>query len=111
MPNGIGGIARMRGMLPKRMGGLVLAAALLVSAPVWALGLDSAFPEPAIGPTQAKGVVVWSHGRSINTEDSQSPTPSYLRALRDDGWDVVRFDRARRDDTLTDSTARLVDHV
>jgi len=101
----------MRGMLPKRMGGLVLAAALLASAPVWALGLDPAFSEPAIGPTQAKGVVVWSHGRSINAEDSQSPTPSYLHALRDGGWDVLRFDRARRGDTLTDSTARLVDHV
>jgi pimeloyl-ACP methyl ester carboxylesterase len=101
----------MRGMLPRSMGGLVLAAALLASAPVWALGLDPAFPEPAIGPAQAKGVVVWNHGRSLNAEDSQSPTPSYLRALRADGWDVLRFDRARRGDTLSDSTSHLVDHV
>src|SRR5207302_6792124 len=60
---------------------------------------------------QAKGVVVWSHGRSINTEDSQSPAPAYLHALRDDGWDVMRFDRPSRNDTLSDSTHRLVEHT
>jgi pimeloyl-ACP methyl ester carboxylesterase len=101
----------MMRLIPGRLAGLVLAVSLLASAPAWALGLDPAFPEPAIGPTQAKGVVVWSHGRSINAEDSQSPTPSYLRALRDNGWDVQRFDRASRGDTLTDSTGRLVDYV
>jgi pimeloyl-ACP methyl ester carboxylesterase len=101
----------MKRLIPKYLVGPVLAVALLVSAPAWALGLAPAFPEPTIGPTQAKGVVVWSHGRSINAEDSQSPTPSYLRALRDNGWDVLRFDRASRGDTLTDSTGHLVDHV
>src|SRR5713226_5031060 len=101
----------MKRLIPKHIVGLVLAVSLLASAPAWALGLDPAFPEPALGPNQTKGVVVWSHGRSINAEDSQSPTPSYLRALRDNGWDVMRFDRASRGDTLTDSTGRLVDHV
>ncbi len=101
----------MKRLIPKHIVGLVLAVSLLASAPAWALGLDPAFPEPALGPNQTKGVVVWSHGRSINAEDSQSPTPSYLRALRDNGWDVLRFDRASRGDTLTDSTGRLVDHV
>src|SRR5216684_4677537 len=101
----------MMRLKPKHLAGLVLAVSLLASAPTWALGLDPAFPESSIGPTQAKGVVVWSHGRSINAEDSQSPTPSYLRALRDNGWDVMRFDRASRGDTLTDSTGHLVDYV
>jgi pimeloyl-ACP methyl ester carboxylesterase len=101
----------MMRLLPKRLSGLCLAVSLLASAPAWALGLDPAYPEPALGPLHAKGVVVWSHGRSINAEDSQSPTPSYLRALRDNGWDVMRFDRASQGDTLSDSTGHLVDYV
>jgi len=101
----------MKRLIPNYLAGLVLALSLLASAPAWALGLDPAFPEPALGPHQTKGVVVWSHGRSINAEDSQSPTPSYLRALRDNGWDVMRFNRASHGDTLTDSTRHLVEHV
>jgi len=101
----------MKRLIPNHLVGLVLALSLLASAPAWALGLDPAFPEPAVGPNQTKGVVVWSHGRSINAEDSQSPTPSYLRALRDNGWDVMRFNRASHGDTLTDSTRHLVEHV
>jgi pimeloyl-ACP methyl ester carboxylesterase len=98
-------------MLPKILAGSVLAAVLVAAAPALALGLDPAFPEPALGPAQAKGVVVWSHGRSIDAEDSQAPTPSYLHALRDNGWDVMRFDRLSRGDTLSDSAARLVGHA
>src|SRR5258707_12134246 len=94
----------MKRTLPKWLTGLVLTVALLAAAPVWALGLDPAFPEPAVGPNQTKGVVVWSHGRSINAEGSQSPTPSYLRAPRDNGWDVMRFNRASHGETLTHST-------
>jgi len=101
----------MMRLLPKHLSGLVLAVSLLMSAPAWALGLDPAYPEPALGPIKAKGVVVWSHGRSINAEDSQSPTPSYLRALRNNGWDVMRFDRASQGDTLSDSTGHLVSYV
>ncbi len=101
----------MMRLLPKHLAGLCLAASLLASAPAWALGLDPAYSEPALGAAHAKGVVVWSHGRSINAEDSQSPTPSYLHALRNDGWDVMRFDRLSRGDTLSDSTRRLVDYV
>ncbi len=95
----------------KGLAGLVVSIGLLASASAFALGLDPAFPEPALGPGKAKGVVVWSHGRSITTEDSQSPTPAYLQALREDGWDVMRFDRLSRGDTLTDSTRRLVDYT
>src|SRR6476661_10797563 len=110
MGNGLGDRA-MRRMLPKGLAGLVLAVGLQATGPALALGLDPAFPEPALGPGGAKGVAVWSHGRSLNAEDSQSPTPTYLRALRDNGWDVMRFDRLSRGDTLSDSTRRLVDYA
>jgi pimeloyl-ACP methyl ester carboxylesterase len=56
-------------------------------------------------------VIVWSHGRSINAEDSESPTPDYLFALRDDGWDVMRFDRKSHGDTLSDSSKRLTEYA
>jgi pimeloyl-ACP methyl ester carboxylesterase len=57
------------------------------------------------------GVVVWNHGRSINVEDAESPTPPYLRTLREAGWDVLRFNRLRDGDTLTAGTRRLLEQV
>jgi pimeloyl-ACP methyl ester carboxylesterase len=97
----------MKRLLSTRLAGWVVAG-LLVSAPAFALGLDPAFSsEKSLGPAHAKGVVVWSHGRSINGEDYKSSTPSYLGALRDDGWDVMRFDRPADGDTLDDSSKRL----
>jgi len=101
----------MKRLLSGRLAGLVVAVALSASASALALGLDPAFPGPALGPGQAKGIVVWSHGRSINAEDWQSPSPAYLHALRDGGWEVMRFDRLSRGDTLSDSTRRLVDYA
>src|SRR3954453_11432473 len=95
----------------KGLAGLVVSIGLLASASALALGLDPAVPEPAVGPGKAQGGVGWSHGRSITTEDSKSPTPAYLQALREDGWDVMRFNRLSRGDTLTDSTRRLVDYT
>jgi pimeloyl-ACP methyl ester carboxylesterase len=83
----------------------------LCSTPAAAMGLDPAFPESLLGPEHAGGVVVWNHGRSITAEDSESPTPPYLQVLREGGWDVMRFDRLRDGDTLTDSTRRLVENV
>src|SRR5438552_1544402 len=101
----------MRHLLSTRLGVAALAIGLLASAPAFAIGLDPAFDTPALGPAQAKGAIVWSHGRSINAEDSESPSPAYLSALRDDGWDVMRFDRLSHGDTLTDSTKRLIDYT
>ena len=100
----------MRQLLSKKLSAAALAIGLLTSAPAFAIGLDPAFEAPALGPAQAKGAIVWSHGRSINAEDSESPTPAYLNALREDGWDVMRFDRMSHGDNLTDSTKRLVDY-
>ena len=91
--------------------GIVLGILAFASAPVEAAGLDPAFNQALIGPDQAMGAVVWNHGRSINTEDADSPTPPYHRVLRDAGGDVFRFNRLRDGDTLTASTRRLVDLV
>jgi pimeloyl-ACP methyl ester carboxylesterase len=67
--------------------------------------------ETTIGPEAARGIVVWSHGRSVTSEDSLSPTPSYIAVLRQAGWDTFRFNRMRDSDTLPDSTRELVARV
>src|SRR5204863_7445821 len=92
----------------RMLGAAVVAVGVGASAPVFAMGLDPAFEGPTIGPAKAKGVIVWSHGRSINTEDSESPSPAYLTALRDDGWAVMRVDRMRQGDTLSGRTRPLL---
>src|SRR5438045_9002387 len=83
-------------LVSRMLGAAVVAVGVGASAPVFAMGLDPAFEGPAIGPAKGKGVIVWSHGRSINTEDSESAAAAYLTALRDDGWDAMLFDRLRQ---------------
>lgn len=61
------------------------------------------------GPARSRGAVVWSHGRSVDIEDQQAPTPLYMQRLRDAGWDVYRLNRLRRADTLPASSAALAD--
>lgn len=71
--------------------------------------LDPAYPDkPMAGPARAKGAAIWSHGRSVTSEDSLSPTPAYMTVLRKAGWDVYRFNRMRDGDTLPASAAELV---
>ncbi|MBX6370466.1 MAG: alpha/beta hydrolase [Rhodospirillales bacterium] len=93
----------------------VLAASLIAfAAPAGAVNarLDPAYPEtPLLGAAAAKGAVIWSHGRSIHTEDSLSPTPYYMASLQDAGWDTFRFNRMRDGDTLQDSSRTLVRYV
>jgi pimeloyl-ACP methyl ester carboxylesterase len=91
--------------------GLILGFITLDCAPAAAVGLDSALNQGLLGPERATGVVVWNHGRSINVEDAESPSPPYLRVLRDSGWDVLRFNRLREGDTLAASTRRLVEQI
>lgn len=67
--------------------------------------------ETALGPEKAKGAVIWNHGRSVDSEDSQAPTPAYMALLRDDGWDTFRFNRMRADDTLEKSSLALAQVV
>ncbi len=76
-----------------------------------AAGLAPAFDGSLLGAQQAAGAVVWNHGRSIMVEDSKSPSPPFLRTLRDSGWDILRFNRPRDGDTLSASSERLVERV
>jgi pimeloyl-ACP methyl ester carboxylesterase len=59
------------------------------------------------GPERGKGAVVWSHGRSMDAEDSLAPTPDYIAAFRAAGWDTFRFNRSRAADDLTGSGSAL----
>ncbi|MBV9521383.1 MAG: alpha/beta hydrolase [Alphaproteobacteria bacterium] len=74
--------------------------------------LDPAFPnEHQLGAKAAHGAIVWSHGRSVTSEDSLSPTPPYMESLQHAGWDTFRFNRMRDGDTLSDSARELVNRV
>jgi pimeloyl-ACP methyl ester carboxylesterase len=59
------------------------------------------------GPKKARGVVVYSHGRSLTGEDSESPPPAYLKNMAKAGWDVLRFNRPSSEDTLPASSSDL----
>lgn len=90
---------------------LALGLIVLLTSPSVAIGLDPAYHQSLLGPQRAVGAIIWSHGRSLDTEDYKSPSPPYLRVFRDLGWDVFRFDRLRDEDTLSESASRLVDIV
>ncbi len=77
-----------------------------------ALWLDPADANhPALGPAKAAGAVIWSHGRSVESEDSTAPTPPYMAMLREGGWDTFRFNRLRSADTLAHSAKGLVEEI
>jgi pimeloyl-ACP methyl ester carboxylesterase len=101
----------MRRTLFAKLVGCAFAVWAVVHCAAANARIDPAFHGPLLGPKAAKGVVVWSHGRSIYTEDSKSPTPPYLRVLRAAGWDVLRFDRRRDHDSLGSSSRRLARHA
>jgi dienelactone hydrolase len=92
----------------------IIAVSFVCAAPAARaqLWLDPADPaRSALGPAKAAGAVIWSHGRSVMSEDSDAPTPPYMGALRDGGWDTFRFNRRRASDTLGDSSAALAEIV
>ena len=60
-----------------------------------------------LGGERAQGAVIWSHGRSLQTECSLVPTPDYISAFRAAGWDTFRLNRPSSIDTLPDSAAAL----
>jgi dienelactone hydrolase len=77
-----------------------------------ALWLDPAYANrPPLGPAKAEGAVIWSHGRSVDSEDSTAPTPPYMATLQQGGWDAFRFNRMRTADTLANSAQGLVEEV
>jgi pimeloyl-ACP methyl ester carboxylesterase len=95
---------------------LILALTLVSLAPVaparaasW-LAPAGAAQEPR-GPGEARGALVWSHGRSVDAEDYEAPTPPYIAILGEDGWDTFRFNRNRDGDTLEASSVALADAV
>ena len=78
--------------MASRLVGIVAVAAALVfggGTPVGArMWLEPAGAERAVaGPAVARGVVVWSHGRSVWSEDSEAPSPLYLTTFREAGFD------------------------
>jgi pimeloyl-ACP methyl ester carboxylesterase len=101
----------MRQCFAIALSAFVLGFSIFTEPAAHATGLEPAYDQELLGPQRAMGAVVWNHGRSINVEDAESPSPPYLRALRDSGWDVLRFNRLRDGDTLGASARRLVDQV
>ncbi|WP_085556200.1 alpha/beta hydrolase [Azospirillum agricola] len=94
--------------------GLIATVGLMGAAqPVSAqIVLKPAYGEASLlGAGKARGAVVWSHGRSVESEDSESPTPLYMKAFRDAGWDVYRLDRMRVSDTLSNSSRALAGYA
>jgi dienelactone hydrolase len=86
-----------------------LFAARLGHAQTWIAPADPA--HAALGPIDASGAVIWSHGRSADTEDFEAPAPPFIAELRSGGWDTFRFNRRRADDTLAKSVQALVQNV
>ena len=110
--------ARRRQLARHLMSCLAAAMAAITLAPppvAMAQGLITLVPAqeqmPARGPTRAEGVVIWSHGRSIEVEDSLAPTPEYIAEMRKAGWDTFRLNRLRAGDTLSASGAALAGYA
>lgn len=104
----------MRRTVGQALLGLVVALAMLGSAQPAAaqIHLNPAYGDGALlGPTMARGAVVWSHGRSVDVEDSNAPTPLYMKTMKDAGWDVFRLDRMRVSDTLPNSSRALAGYA
>jgi dienelactone hydrolase len=100
-------------VLRKFLFGVCASLALLGTAHAHdQLWLDPAYPgRTELGPARAAGAVIWSHGRSVDSEDSTAPTPPYMAALQAGGWDTFRFNRMRAADTLSNSARGLVQEV
>lgn len=98
-----------KGLLGLLLAGVVAGAAAPADAQI---RLNAAYGDGSLqGPGKARGAVVWSHGRAVEYEDSTAPTPLYMQALREAGWDVYRLDRMRVSDTLPNSSRALAEHA
>ncbi|AWJ82873.1 alpha/beta hydrolase [Azospirillum sp. TSH58] len=104
----------MRRTVGQALLGLLVALAMLGTAQTAAaqIHLNPAYGDGTLlGPTMARGAVVWSHGRSVDVEDSNAPTPLYMKTMKDAGWDVFRLDRMRVSDTLPNSSRALAGYA
>ena len=93
----------------------VLALALAAGAPLCAraeLQLVPAYPEqPLQGAEQAKGAVIWSHGKGPGEDGAKAANPEYLALLRDAGWDVYRNNRLGELDEYKEPRPNVVAQV
>ena len=64
-------------------------------------------PHKMLGPRLAAGAVIWSHGRSLESEDSLSPTPAYIETFRSQHWDAFRLNRMTARDSLISGSHAL----
>lgn len=48
---------------------------------------------PQRGPRAAAGLVIWSHGVTAGSDNTNGPPHGYINRLRDAGYDVYDFDR------------------
>src|SRR4029077_9938141 len=48
---------------------------------------------PVKGPSQAKGLVLWSHGLAADREQFNDLPAPIVRAMQLAGWDVIRINR------------------
>jgi pimeloyl-ACP methyl ester carboxylesterase len=48
---------------------------------------------PVKGPSQAEGLVLWSHGLAADREQFNDPPPPIMRAMQLAGWDIIRINR------------------
>lgn len=65
------------------------------------------------GPRAARGVVVWSHGRTrgddgVVVDSRDNPSPPLIRAFSNAGWDIYRFDRDPETETVAGSGDLLI---
>jgi pimeloyl-ACP methyl ester carboxylesterase len=105
-------------MLPHPSRPLLVASlymAAIIAAAALSLGTAAARNQLApaqdaaslLGGERARGAVIWSHGRSLQKECSQVPTPDYIGAFRAAGWDTFRLNRPSITDTLLESAGAL----
>lgn len=61
------------------------------AAPIGALTPSPFYPQR--GPRAAAGLVIWSHGVTVGSDNTNGPPHGYINRLRDAGFDVYDFDR------------------
>lgn len=66
---------------------------------------------PLAGPGAAVGVVVYNHGNDDFKEESEAPVQPLMRLFAEEGWDVVKFARARAADDVRAAEEALVAEV
>ena len=93
----------------QRLIGLVLVALWLGLGPARAqFDLVPGYDMALRGPHEAKGAVIWNHGKAADGRDIYGETPFFLDPLRAAGWDVFRLHRAAAVDSEEASTLALI---